>query len=224
MVSQSECVAPARELNRDGSASSTSEPRLWVELDVEIGADHRCPLAGLPATDGFGTVQLVGSTCHLTIETGDEKDDGSRVRTVATPIDDGCICAAVCGPGFAPVQMTVEHGRLTIGAYATDRERLSDATERLEDLAEQWRLQRLATPSTNSTSATGWRSGHLDDLSLTEKQREAVQTAVDRGYYRRPRDSSLGDLAEELGVTRSALSQRLNAVEMKLVTALTRQL
>lgn len=60
----------------------------------------------------------------------------------------------------------------------------------------------------------------VDQITLTEKQREAVQTAVEMGYYETPRSASPADLAETLGVTRSALSQRLNAVETKLVTAL----
>ena len=52
---------------------------------------------------------------------------------------------------------------------------------------------------------------------ITDKQREAIETALEKGYYENPRQSSLSDLAEELGVTDSAVSQRLGAAETKLV-------
>lgn len=58
----------------------------------------------------------------------------------------------------------------------------------------------------------------VDDIS--EKRLEAAKTAVRRGYYEVPREASLADLASELGVSESAVSQKLNAVERKLVRAL----
>lgn len=55
---------------------------------------------------------------------------------------------------------------------------------------------------------------------ITNKQREAIETALEKGYYESPRQASLSDLAEELGVTDSAVSQRLGAAEKKLVKSL----
>jgi predicted DNA binding protein len=52
---------------------------------------------------------------------------------------------------------------------------------------------------------------------LTAKQREALELALERGYYERPRDATLSDLAELLGITKSAVSQRLRSAESKLV-------
>lgn len=193
------------------------QPRIWVELDVELGPDHACPLTDI-AADAEGGVQLAGDTCHLTLEV--RGDDGRAVTTIATDIDDQCICPAICGQGFAPAEMTVHGGSLAIGAYARDRQALGDATGRIERVAERWHLRRLAS-SAESHREPDSRASRIADLNLTAKQREAVQTAVDEGYYRNPRETSLGELADELEITRSALSQRLNAVESKLVTSLT---
>ncbi|MFB6081760.1 MAG: helix-turn-helix domain-containing protein [Halanaeroarchaeum sp.] len=196
-----------------------NHPRLWVELDVEVPPTRDCPLASRPETDARGTVQLAGDTCHLTLEP--HGSGGPEVTTVASDVDETCVCTAICAPGFAPVEMTVEGGRIAIGAYARDRDALSAATDRLEDVAEQWRLRRLSAPDAEGFDGSLSRSSRIDELNVTEKQREAVLTAVDRGYYRTPRESSLGDIAAELNITRSALSQRLNAVESKLITSLT---
>jgi predicted DNA binding protein len=39
------------------------------------------------------------------------------------------------------------------------------------------------------------------------------------GYYEQPRTTDLGAIADELGVSESAVSQRLNNAETKLVEA-----
>jgi predicted DNA binding protein len=58
------------------------------------------------------------------------------------------------------------------------------------------------------------------DLSvLTEKQRTTVELALAKGYYEQPREVALGTLADRLGVSKSAVSQRLRNAETALVTA-----
>lgn len=52
---------------------------------------------------------------------------------------------------------------------------------------------------------------------LTDKQREALNLAVEYGYYDQPRDATLADLASELDISKSAVSQRLRSAETKLV-------
>lgn len=203
------------------SVGPEREPKLWVELGVDVTSSHECPLAEQSAHEWNGSVQLVGTTCHVTVGTEDEHP--GEARTITTTVSEGCLCPLLCGDGFAPVELSVDSGSLVIGAYADDRQTLSEATTRLEEGVERWRLRQLTTTA-NEDSVPGTVEGHVEQLTLTEKQREAVQTAVDMGYYDRPREASLGDLADRLGVTRSALSQRLNAVESKLVTDLSEHL
>jgi len=55
---------------------------------------------------------------------------------------------------------------------------------------------------------------------VTDKQLEATTLAVENGYYEQPREADLTDIAATIGITPSAVSQRLNAVERKLMIAL----
>jgi predicted DNA binding protein len=48
-----------------------------------------------------------------------------------------------------------------------------------------------------------------EDFGLTEPQREAFETAFDRGYFEVPRACSLQDLSEQLGISDTAVSMRL---------------
>lgn len=52
---------------------------------------------------------------------------------------------------------------------------------------------------------------------LTEKQLDTLELAIKEGYYNRPRDANLTDLAAALCISKSAVSQRLNAAETKLI-------
>lgn len=48
-----------------------------------------------------------------------------------------------------------------------------------------------------------------DENGLSSKQRTALVTAVELGYYGVPREASLADVADELGVSTQAASERL---------------
>ncbi len=59
----------------------------------------------------------------------------------------------------------------------------------------------------------------LDVRELTPKQWEALELAGERGYFDRPRGVDLETLADELAISKSAVSQRLRAAESTLVRA-----
>jgi predicted DNA binding protein len=50
---------------------------------------------------------------------------------------------------------------------------------------------------------------------LTDAERETLEAAVDEGYFRSPRGATLGDLAEEFGVSKPAVSKRLRRGQEK---------
>ncbi len=80
----------------------------------------------------------------------------------------------------------------------------------------------------SGASVVSMRTHDVDDdrvvkvelRSLTDRQLRTLERAYEKGYYETPRGADLGDLAAELDVSRSAVSQRLNAAETKLVSAI----
>lgn len=56
-----------------------------------------------------------------------------------------------------------------------------------------------------------------DVTPLSERQRELVVTAVERGYYDTPRRCSLTELADEVGISKSACSETLHRAEETIV-------
>lgn len=68
---------------------------------------------------------------------------------------------------------------------------------------------------TSLHSLTPIRGG--SDHGLTEAQREALALAYDRGYFRSPRESTLEEIAGELGITGQSLGSRLRRGINRLV-------
>ncbi|WP_123538543.1 helix-turn-helix domain-containing protein [Halosimplex salinum] len=64
---------------------------------------------------------------------------------------------------------------------------------------------------------------HLDDapslggFHLTDQQFKTVRTALERGYYEVPRETTLEELATELDVSHQALSERLRRGHLALI-------
>ena len=58
-----------------------------------------------------------------------------------------------------------------------------------------------------------------DGYELTETQREALVLAYERGYFDSPREASLEEIADELGITQQSLSSRLRRGHRRLIRA-----
>ena len=76
------------------------------------------------------------------------------------------------------------------------------------------------TFTVDSVGERGPRPCTLSVDEVTAKQIDAVRLAVRMGYYRTPKAADLSDVTEEIGVRKSAVSQRLRALERKLVVEL----
>jgi len=89
---------------------------------------------------------------------------------------------------------------------------------------------------TTSTSRLSSLRDHLDDMDigfaieyvreidasqadqlLTDRQQEVLLAAVDAGYYRAPREATLGDVAESLGVANATCSDVLHRAEGHII-------
>lgn len=75
----------------------------------------------------------------------------------------------------------------------------------------------VRTESITKAGLSGDDTIEIEIDILTAKQRQTLELALKRGYYDRPREADLTDLAEELDISKSAVSQRLRTAERKLV-------
>lgn len=97
----------------------------------------------------------------------------------------------------------------------SDRTALWEVTathDRISELSSQ--LESFGIPFT----VEALRYELSDDQPLTESQRLLLQTAVEMGYYKTPRECSLTDIAEEVGRAKSTVSEILHRAEGTIIT------
>ena len=109
----------------------------------------------------------------------------------------------------------LEHGAMSFDLLVEDREEISNAVELLREFGrvEVERIsrdfRRQITPST-----TEWTS-LLE--SIPPRQRELLQVGLELGYYDLPREVTLQELADEIGIAKTTASQHLRKAEATIV-------
>lgn len=189
--------------------------RLGVEIDPEshcgtlteptaaevLWQDHR--VRGDPKGERGAAVR----ECHTELRHTD--DDGSRYEYRVTETCDGCLCPLLADSDCLARPERITGNTLVVGATARSGERFRSLVAAIRDRSPSVEIVRVQW---NGKDSAGDRPE-----GFTQCQVEAVETAIATGYYENPRTATLEDVAERLGITKSATSQRLNAAERKLV-------
>jgi predicted DNA binding protein len=131
--------------------------------------------------------------------------DSESVRfEVSTPLPEphGAMTESGVVPSF-PLRL---EGGWFVGDLTASREQLAAFRDELEAADIEYELTRLSTSNQSRRR-------------LTERQREVVAEAVERGYYELPRNCTLTDLAAELDVDESVVSRILRRAESRIVPA-----
>jgi predicted DNA binding protein len=112
-----------------------------------------------------------------------------------------------------------QHGALLTAAAAdgtwlltlrfVSRDVLTSFREYFHERGDPFELRRVVTPE----------GARKREFGLTPEQYETLALAVERGYYDVPRATTITELADELGVSQNAVSERLRRATAALVTA-----
>lgn len=193
---------------------------LRVALRVEPTSDVNCAVTSVGTRGESVTQQTVcpdgscGGSCVCRSEVRTE----GRTELVSGSIQNGCVCPVFRDHDCVATVDGFDGTELVVSVALPDRDELSRLVTSLRDVEARVRLQRITTAGGTEPDNTL----ELDADRITDKEREAVNVAIEMGYYERPRRTDLSELADRLGVSRSAVSQRLNNVETKLVDELFR--
>ncbi len=101
---------------------------------------------------------------------------------------------------------------LQVVLEATDHEALRVLLRTVQEKSIEATVASIEPATLTSTTAV---TVNLD--ILTEKQRETLALALSKGYYERPRQTDLTALADQLDISKSAVSQRIRNAEIKLI-------
>ena len=123
---------------------------------------------------------------------------------VSTPMPEphGAMAESGIVPSF-PLQL---EGGWFVGDLTASREQLSAFRDELETAGIEYQL--VSVSETEQSANT-----------LTARQQEVVEQAIEHGYYESPRQCTLTDLAEVLDVNKSVVSRILQRAEKHIMTS-----
>jgi predicted DNA binding protein len=172
------------------SAVSRTRPCLWV-----AGVDPATATAAFeedPSVESF----------DLLVETDDRLlydvvfVDDAELLTDRLVVEGGSLLEARATNGWWQAKVRYQ-----------DRDALCRAHDRLVEQGISVDLRRVTDVTTSVSTSS----------QLTSQQEEAIEAALERGYFEIPRDISMEELAAELGISHQALSERLRRAYETLV-------
>ncbi|MXR51442.1 winged helix-turn-helix transcriptional regulator [Halovenus sp. WSH3] len=205
-----------------GSDGRDDSPLFRAKLAVEPDQDAPCVLLSgdtdsaviahelkippsCPEHDESGRCDPVRcGRCHTHL------GDGGDTYISARPTD-GCICPVLKAHSCLTRLEAVRSGTLVVTVVSSRRAELFDLIDDLRTVAATVSIDWITTVDGEGETIT------VDTDVITDTQRDTLETALNAGHYEG--GATLSDLAARLGLSESAVSQRLNAAETRLVRA-----
>lgn len=205
-----------RRMTETSRPLAVSERTVQVTLDLEPG--DCCPLTNVQSEVTRVMVEKEGDTCRcdlvLTVQVGDEV--GTMVAQISSGIED-CAGTVFNDYGCVPEVTNVSDSGITVRTFLDEDADLQGLLDDLEGVCKSVSLRRVTT---NFDPSVGRLITDVDLSEFTGKQREAIEAAIQQGYYRRPREVRLAELAAEFDISEQALAQRLSRAEEKIMDQL----
>lgn len=180
------------ELEQLVPSGGASVPLFWIH--DEQRAAFLETVERHPTVDDLGVIDDFDEHALVTMEWDIHRDHLFE----AIAANDGQILRAVGGPETWKFELRFP-----------SRESLADFSTDCEDAQIPFEVIRVYNPVEPRTSR--W-------YGLTEPQLEAITLAVERGYYDIPRRCTTKELAEELGISDQAVTERLRRAIVTLVS------
>lgn len=125
-----------------------------------------------------------------------------------------CPCELVGSHGCSVDRYLADDGVLTLSFYARGYEELRELFADLHDRYPSVDVKRLVRSPADDVEADDVT---VDRGRLTGRQLEVLETAYSMGYFERPREANATEVAEELGVQPSTVSEHLSAAQSKIL-------
>lgn len=171
-----------------------------LDAALEVIKDH-------PATDDVDILE------RYELDHGDRRSATLFIRgslTEFTPLQ------TLLYEGFLPIGPTqLENGRECFDLLLNDRDELSKATEILSEFGPV-AVERISNDFSRQVTPS---TAEWQELlgTIPPRQRELLTLAVSEGYFEIPRETTLEELAEQMGITKTTASNHLRKVERSVM-------
>jgi hypothetical protein len=210
-------VARTRTRMPNAKLELTVPERIWLGRLTREHPDTRIRvLAAIPdGVSGVGLVEVEGPGTDGVLQVMRDEDDITTLEILQHGDDDALVQFETTDPllllpardSGVPLEMPFD---ILDGSVTWE---VTASTEQLSSLGEQ--LERFGI----SFTVVYVRQESERQQLLTERQQDLLEAAVEAGYYDTPRDCSLTDLADRLGIAKSTCSSTLHRAEESVIKA-----
>ncbi len=198
------------EIQADGTGTGElfeAVPSLTCEMERVIASSgHGLWLSG-PSKDAIETA--LGDASAVGAYSLINSDEDRWLYDIEFKPDILDFFEVVIEEGGTVLSASASSGTWLLSIRFVDRESVSTLYDRLDDEGATPTIVRLFDLAEETQSQCG----------LTARQYETLVAAIDHGYFEIPREVSMQELSEELGISHQALSERLRRAYRALVTA-----
>lgn len=191
--------------------SQTLQEKRSTQAVLAFQPSNDCPFVSTDDEVLEAQNSLVRDDCHCQYVVEGGCHEEGTVTHATRRHDDDCACHVFGEYDCVPNILSVEDNTVVVKVYLSDPGVTYDLVTDLRAVSDHVALRRL----TNRAAGVGTNTREVDLATLTGKQRRALELAVERGYYERPHNVSLTEIADDLDISKQALSQRLHAAEQK---------
>lgn len=206
--------------DQQGEAAGPETPVFRAELVVEPDSGVECVVLGTES-DVVAHELKVPTSCQ-----GDPSEEcdpavcgechvelaGPSGGYVRSRPDESCICPVLKRHECLTRLEAVRSDSLVVTVTAPRRAALFELIAALREVGASVSIGWLTSVDGDGETI------EIDSAAITGTQRETLETAIEAGYYDKE-GVTLGELAARLDLSESAVSQRLNAAETRLVKA-----
>lgn len=192
-------------------SQTTAQSRRSLELGLAVRPKRDCPVRNLSpdVKEVRHHAHEDGLQCEIVCADPESKEEETFHRFND---DQDCPATTFMEYDSVPDVKRVEEESLLIVTHPPSREAVQDLLEDLQAVSDHVDIKWIS--DTETETAESKRAVNLD--ALTEKQLEAIELAVESGYYTQPRETTITELAAACDISQSAMSQRLHTAEQKL--------
>jgi predicted DNA binding protein len=154
-------------------------------------------------------VRLNEESCNVDVVVRDPSDDTVVTKYFENQLCEHCPGKIFSGRGCLPRYIELQRGSFVVETYVSDTAAVAELVGGIREICKRVQVKSIVSTETDDFQ----EDCSVDVTALTEKQREAVAHAQELGYYDPDSAVSLEELADRVGISTSAISQRLKRAE-----------
>ncbi|MFB6157958.1 MAG: helix-turn-helix domain-containing protein [Haloferacaceae archaeon] len=193
----SNCPVAALSAERDESVTGVRWTRDDGRLVEEFRVDDDVPADALAGAESL-------------VDLGDE-----RVYRYSREVDGRCACEIVESFDAPPADVRVDSGTLVLTLHLGEAGTLRDVVRELDAVADRIEMRYVVHASGDDDGAVDRTL--VDRGRLTDRQREVLEVAYERGYFEYPGGANATEVAAELDIGLSTFAEHLAAAQSKLL-------